>query len=440
MGNSGKVITSSLMGLLLVSVVTGCQGGDKANVADKADQKPPPAVQKKLDPVNLTLYHQGGYFTNEDFQLLLADPVNKKYPHITLQMVASSKSLQDLFAAGERIDMYATFYGNLANYTDLNFLGDLTGLAKTHNFDLNRFDPGALDAVRTISGNGQLWALPYNRNINALYYNKTIFDMFGVPYPKDGMTWDETIDLAKRLTRDSNGIKYKGLEPNSIELLMFQRSLTNVDAKTSAVMENMERYKQAFELGKQIYSIPGNEFVASGNPNARFSGERNVAMYASINLFSRYMKIAKSELNWGVAQFPSFADAANTGSLYDLHVIAPNKNSKSPDDVMRVMEVLFSDEVQTDLVRKTGRVSVLKDEKYKQQFAKDITEMQGIDVSSVFKSKPAPAPAFSKYTFPASPILDKKFKEYVSGTKDVNTALREAKEEIEKVIADDRKK
>lgn len=427
-------------GLLLVAAMTGCQGGDKpAEGADKAEQTTPPAAQEKLEPVTLTLYHQGGYFTNDDFKLLLADPVKKKYPHITLEMVASPKSLQDLFAAGEKIDMYATFYGNLANYVDLNFLHDMTGLAKTHQFDLGRFDTGSLDAIRAISGNGQLWALPYNRNINALYYNKTIFDMFGVPYPKDGMTWAETIELAKRLTREANGVAYRGLEPNSIELLMFQRSLTFVNAKTNAVMENLDAYKQTFELAKQIYSVPGNEFAASGSPNARFSGERNVAMYASINLFSRYMKIAKADLDWGVAQFPSFPDAPNMGTLYDLHVIAPNKNSKSPDDVMRTMEVLFSDEVQLDLVRKTGRVSLLKDEKYREQFAKDIAEMQGIDVSAVFKSKPAPAPAFSKYTFPASPILDKKFKEYVSGVKDVNTALREAKEEIEKVIADDRK-
>lgn len=439
MGHSRNVFAGSFMGLLLALVTTGCQDGEKADVGDKADQASPPVVQKKLEPVTLTLYQQGGYFSDEDFKLLLADPVKKKYPHITLENVASPKSLQDLFAAGERIDMYATFYGNMANYIDLNFLGDITGLAKAHNVDLNRFDPGALDAVRAISGNGQLWALPYNRNINALYYNKSIFDMFGIPYPKDGMTWDETMELAKRLTREANGIKYKGLEANSIELLMFQRSLAFVDAKTNAVMENLERYKQTFELGKQIYSIPGNEFVAGGSPNARFSTERTVAMYASINLFSRYMKIAKSDLDWGVAQFPSFSDAPDTGTLYDLHVIAPNKNSKSPDDVMRVMEVLFSDEVQLDLVRKTGRVSLLKDEKYKQQFAKDMAELQGIDVSSVFKSKPAPAPAFSKYTFPASPVLDKKFKEYVSEAKDVNTALREAKEEIEKIIADDRK-
>lgn len=439
MGRIGQSLAGAA-GLLLIAAMTGCQGGEKpAEGADQVEQPTPPPAEQKLDPVTLTLYHQGGYFSNEDFKLLLSDPVKKKYPHITLEMVSSPKSLQDLFAAGEKIDMYATFYGNLANYTDLNFLQDMTGLAKTHQFDLGRFDAGSLDAIRAISGNGQLWALPYNRNINALYYNKTIFDTFGVPYPKDGMTWSETIELARRLTREANGVKYRGLEPNSIELLLFQRSLTAVNAKTNAVMDNMDAYKKTFELAQEIYSIPGNEYPTSGSANGRFSGDRNVAMYASINLFSRYMKIPKADLNWGVAQFPSLPDAPNMGTLYDLHVIAPNKNSKSLDDVMRTMEVLFSDEVQLDLVRKTGRVSLLKDEKYKEQFAKDIVELQGIDVSAVFKSKPAPAPAFSKYTFPASPILDKKFREYVSGAKDVNTALREAKEEIEKVIADDRK-
>ncbi|NOU90117.1 extracellular solute-binding protein [Paenibacillus sp. LMG 31460] len=43
-----------------------------------------------------------------------------------------------------------------------------------------------------------------------LYYNKDIFDKFGISYPRNGMTWDEVYDLAKKLNRTEDGISYRG--------------------------------------------------------------------------------------------------------------------------------------------------------------------------------------------------------------------------------------
>lgn len=418
----------------------GSQGKQESQtpvVEDQPNETEPPApkVEEKLNPVTLNLFHQGGYFTDSDFQLLIAEPVKRKYPHITVEMTATPKSLQELFSAGEQIDIYATFYGVLSSFKGLNFLGDMTNLAKEHRFDLSRFDSGALQAISVMSDKGELWALPYNRNLNALYYNKDIFDRFGAPEPVDGMTWDETIDLARGLTREADGVQYRGLEPQSVELLLFQRSLAYVNARNNIALEEMDTYKEVFELGNKIYSVTGSDIIATSNPNARFSVDKTVAMYAGVNMFTRY--VPNEELNWDVVQFPSFPDAPNIGSMYDLHVLAPNMNSKSLDDMMRVFEVFYSDEVQTDMVRKTARVSLLEDVKYEQQFGADIPGFQDKNVMSVFKTKPAPAPAFSEYAFPAGPIVDKKFKEYVQGMTDVNTALRETKEEIEKRIAED---
>ncbi|MBP1996836.1 ABC transporter substrate-binding protein [Paenibacillus eucommiae] len=425
--------------LIMIAIVSGCSKGTDKEANQGTENSPVPAPTEtaikepveELEPVTLKLYHPGGYFSEQDFKSLLADPVKKKYKHITLEMVATPESLENLFAAGEQIDLYATFYGNLKGFEDLNFLGDITPLAEKYNFDLSRFDQGALDAVRAMSDKGELYALPYARNINGLYYNKDIFDKFAIPYPKDGMTWEEATELAKKLTSEVDGVKYRGIAPQSHEVLLFQKSLAFVDAKTDAVMEDIEPYKAAFEVGKQIYSIAGNEY--DPNPFGSFFEAKNLAMFASVNLFHILKTIP--ELNWDVAQFPSFSDKPNIGTLYDLHVIAPNKNSKHQDDIMRVMEVLFSDEVQMDMVRKNAKVSTLADAKYKEQFGQDIPELQGKSIDSVFKTTPAPAPGFSPYLGEASVILGTKYAEYMQGQKDVNTALREAKEEIEKHIA-----
>ena len=48
---------------------------------------------------------------------------------------------------------------------------------------------------------GVQYGFPLSLQINVLFYNKNIFDGFGVSYPQDAMTWDEFIETAKRVTR-----------------------------------------------------------------------------------------------------------------------------------------------------------------------------------------------------------------------------------------------
>jgi multiple sugar transport system substrate-binding protein len=78
---------------------------------------------------------------------------------------------------------------------------------KAGKFDLSRLGKGAVDAVKVSSGGQYLEAVPYVQNFSANYYNKGIFDKFGVAYPKDGMTRDDATDLARKLTRSDGGVQ-----------------------------------------------------------------------------------------------------------------------------------------------------------------------------------------------------------------------------------------
>ncbi|MCL7454798.1 MAG: extracellular solute-binding protein [Anaerolineae bacterium] len=51
----------------------------------------------------------------------------------------------------------------------------------------------------------QLWLLPKDFTPLGVYYNKAIFDEYGVPYPEDGWTWDEMLEKAQALTKDRDG-------------------------------------------------------------------------------------------------------------------------------------------------------------------------------------------------------------------------------------------
>lgn len=47
---------------------------------------------------------------------------------------------------------------------------------------------------------GRAYGFPRNANVNAVWFNKDIFDEAGVPYPKRGWTWDDLIKTGQKLT------------------------------------------------------------------------------------------------------------------------------------------------------------------------------------------------------------------------------------------------
>ncbi|MDF2724810.1 MAG: transporter substrate-binding protein [Paenibacillus sp.] len=424
---------SSMLLASAVIALAGCSGSEQSSPvqAPAPAAKTAPVEVKPLAPVTIRFHQLGGYFTEQDFKELIVDPVKKKYPHITAVMDATTEDLPVLLTKGDTIDFLVTYHGRLINYIDMGVYFDITPLAKQHNIDLSRFEAGALDAITSISGKKELIALPYANNLNALYYNKDLFDKFGVAYPKDGMLWEETIDLAKKVTRQEGGVQYRGLDTDSLGRYLSPLSLNHINAANDEVYVNTEPYKRVMEIARQIYAIPGNEY----NTNVaidKFLKDRNIAMLATVNLFLRLREAP--DLNWDVAQYPSFKERPNTYGQYDLHLAAPMANSKNREDQMRVLEVLFSDEVQTTMSRKSAKQTVMRDSKYKQMFAQDLPEMKGKNIAGVFKSSSAPAPVNSIYFAKASSIVTTEFTNVVTNKKDVNTALRDADEQIKLYI------
>lgn len=384
--------------------------------------------EKTLAPVTLKFQQRGTYFTDQDFLVLISDPLKKKYPHITVELAPNRETPEELLARSESFDFLVDFHGNMSRYKELGILTDLTPLAKEYDFDLDRFDSGALNAIRSISDNQELYAAPYAANLNALYYNRDIFDKFAVSYPEDGLTWEEVTEIAKRVTVVENESHYRGLDTDSIQRMLFPLSLNIVEARTNKVLVNSEPYKLAFETAKAFHSIPGNEFDTSVKAVDRFLVDRNLAMLATTNLFPRLIDLP--DLNWDVAQFPSYPGRPNLYGMYDLHIVMPMSMSPHKEDQMRVLEVLFSDEVQTLMVRETAKVSVLKDPKYNAMFMEGLPELASKNIAGIFKSSSAPAPEFSILWSSSGALLRDEYESYLRGEKDVNTALRDAEENI----------
>src|SRR5699024_8042011 len=80
-------------------------------------------------------------------------------------------------------------------------------LMEKHGIDPEAFESPYLDSATM---DGQIYMLPISNSGFVMYYNKELFDRFGLGHPWDGMTWDETIALANEFTRN-DGEQYVGL-------------------------------------------------------------------------------------------------------------------------------------------------------------------------------------------------------------------------------------
>lgn len=87
-------------------------------------------------------------------------------------------------------------YGNLTPVQDAGsgaiflFYRDNSAHVNGNEVDVGKLNKVAVDSVKTASGYNYLIGIPWTMHFHPLYYNKDIFDQFGVTYPKDGITWD----------------------------------------------------------------------------------------------------------------------------------------------------------------------------------------------------------------------------------------------------------
>lgn len=396
----------------------------------------PPKISE--EPVKL-LAAIDAVIIDPGYEELIQNELKQKHPYITLEIVQPGEGsrLTDMLAAGIVPDLIFTYNGKLPAYEELELLYDMNDLIKKHQIDLGRFEDNMIVDAKVASKNDELYGLPYGTNFHALYYNIDIFDKFGVDLPEDGMTWEQTVDLAKRVTRLDGDTQYRGLDPNGIGWIYQPLGIQAIDPDTGRAGVNNDQWKQVFELLKTIYTITGNERKGAALDN--FVKDRTLAMLGYTNLFANLEEPTKSGFNWDVAQYPSYPERPDTYGNASVNVITVTKTGKYHDQAMQVVAIATSDEVQLEN-SKQGKISPLKNPDIKNAFGSGIDYLQGKRLTSIFKSKSVKYPLSSPYRSKAEGLVNAQFNEYLNGNIDVNTALKQAEEAINLMVQEEEAK
>ncbi|MCC2686023.1 MAG: family 1 extracellular solute-binding protein, partial [Paenibacillaceae bacterium] len=273
----------------------------------------------------------------------------------------------------------------------------------------------------------QLMAMPYLRNTFVLYYNKDIFDKFGVPYPKDGMTWTEAKQLAARVSRTDGGVEYHGIGMNSRMILDNQLSLSYIDPKTNKASVNNASWAKLLTNFVEFFKMPGNtKGIYNYEP---FVKDKTLAML----VWGSVTGVIQNDFNWDMVTLPVFPEAPKTGSEYPL-LLTMSSVSKHKDAAFALIDSLLSDEIQLANT-KDAFLGVLNDPAMKNAFGANLDLLKGKNTKAFSALEPPNPPAVHVNDLDVYQTMYPKFqKELVTGVSDVNSVLRETEEEANKKI------
>lgn len=432
-------------GMILAVGMAGCGNGEGAKQSGAENSVENSAVSEKKEspqPVTVTLFAKTP-IPEEDFQTYFVKPGKAKYPHITLEKIDQTKevTIENLLASGQVPDLIWDGLTNILTLTVLDVPRDLTELAKKHQFDFNRFDPGLVNAIRANSAKGELLYFPYTRLVFGTHYNKSLFDKFGVAYPTNNMTWDDMIQLSKRFNTVDGAVQYQGLNTAHMNRMAAQMSLSFVDPKTSKAIVQNEGWRKFFELNKLMFSNPGGNALKFMGGRNQFLQEQTLAMYPDIFLLGNadLDNATKAGLNWDVVTYPVVAGkpGITVGGFADGFTIP--KGSKHPDEAFQLLMEFVSESVQKEATRK-GKITALNNRELLSFAYADNPLSKGKNIAALLEHKLADPYAITEYDRSVMNVYNKYLSQYATDKKDLNTALREAEEEANKVIAEQQQK
>ncbi|ALS29125.1 ABC transporter substrate-binding protein [Paenibacillus sp. 32O-W] len=443
-----RKVMQSVIVLLLLALLAACSsgsptGGEQNSAGPAEETGGKQADFKKLggEPLTLTFYVTTGTLPDVEFETLIAGPIKKKYPNVTIERIkpAANTTHEEVLSTHVPDIIYSTSSSH-QQIIRTGAYADLRELIERHNFDTSKIKPILWNYVLDLTKGDEILAIPFNSNQHVLYYNKDIFDKFGVHYPPDEqLTWDQVLELAAKLTRTENGVHYIGLSVDNLTGLARGLGLGYLDPETGNAALDTPDWLRTFELQKRIFEIPG--YVTPDGQwdwtRDHFMKDQNIAIRVTwlANMVGPLEELRQQgvEFNWDIAPAPNFEDQLGKTREAQVHTLSVNSQSKHKDEAFQVIAEILSDEGQRILAR-NGRVPAIDLPDEKEVYGSDIPVLQGKNVKNVFVGEPLQEHNFHPFEIDIQPRLNEAAEDLAINGLDVNSAIRKATEAINKDV------
>lgn len=319
-----KRLALGLAMIFLFSIgLTGC--GTKAEEQAKAGDKSKPVTIRfaTWDTEELLKIEQD-----------IAKQFEALHPGVKVQVEAYGDGFdQKLVAAfGAKVPPDVMYMWDFPTYS--KSLEPLDEMMKNDpSLNVDDFYPGLFSYFKI---NGATYGLPAGFSTHVIYYNKTLFDAAGVPYPQEGWTWNDFKETAKKLTDKSKKQFGFGLratwDPYDFEQFLWSNgtSYISADGKTIDGYMNSPKAVEAVEMFSNMAKdgsavIVGLEKQQSGSDIFKAN---KLGMWENGIWSLDGFKTAK--VNFGVVGLPT-PDGGSAKSVISASAVSIAKDSKNKE-------------------------------------------------------------------------------------------------------------
>ena len=194
-----RLIAGIAAGLVAASTLAACGSGGGSGADDGT----------------LTFMFRGGDDEKKAYQEAIdrfTEDTGVKVKMIVTSADQYAQKLQAAVAGNKVPDVFYIEQASLQSYVSSGVLMDITDQVAEQGVDLDNVWPYGVDSYRfdgTIQGTseGKLYGLPKDIGPFAFGYNADMLEKAGIdrPDPDEPLTWDEWLEICKKLTQDTDG-------------------------------------------------------------------------------------------------------------------------------------------------------------------------------------------------------------------------------------------
>lgn len=453
-------------GLAVAVLIAGCNsgGGDKPSKTLKELGKDEKASIK-------VVYWDKSYFFQQYGNLFSA-----KFPNIDVQVV----SMQGFYSDGKDPDeefkklveeekpdvlMFQSpdMFEKWANDGKLYQLDDVI---RQDKFDIENILPSVVEQIKA-KGNGNIYGLTPSFYGQALFYNKDLFEKHGVPLPKNKMSWNEVLDLAKRFPKDGQGdnriygfaenASYAFSDKKQVAFQMMNgigatSGLSFVDPDKGAVTIQSEGWKEALLMTVEALKS-GAVFAGSDekfDPNKPMMMDEmarkdlfatgRLAMTVGGSYMISSLQRAKETLkdvtpvNWDIVTVPvdpKNPEVSNSVSLSGLFAV--NANSSNPRAAWELVKYINSEEMAKLLTKSEDGAMLSRTAYAKEREGRSMEPFYMLKMSENNLYKNYNKIPYEFFYKPFNELAGNEIQSVIEGKKSVDDALKTIQEKGQEI-------
>ncbi len=325
--------------IIVASVVlpAACVGNETLPTTTPQAGESPTPTQTPAEPETITWSYWGDPWEAEVNQRLVT-VFEADYPNIKVETRHAPwteyfNKVEEWWANGTPPDVM--FLDYLPTYASRGLLENLDPYIQRDNYSLTDFYPGLLEYLKY---KGSLFGLPRDNDTKVIFYNKTLFDEAGLPYPTSGWTWEDLRQTAIKLTKSEDGnITQYGFayEPDDWWLLWVHQNGGEVYDNYSNPTKTLMDSSEAIEAVQWLANLTNIDKVTppydvqrtSLNIGQLFQDGKLAMAFGNHALVPAFAKIPG--LRWDVVGLPQKVNRVNAagGSGYVISSASKHKEA-----------------------------------------------------------------------------------------------------------------